>query len=108
MLAASILLVFALEEANTRYPWGSWVIVTSLVVAVACWIAFVGWEVWIESMGKVGREGQTAGRGRGRRGKMEPIFPMRLLRSRVLVGMLLSVPPFSFNSHAAIALTPYS
>jgi hypothetical protein len=87
MLAASILLVFALEEANTRYAWGSAAIITSLVAAAVCWVAFVGWEVWIEGMGEVTGEGG----GRGRRGKMEPIFPMRLLRSRVLVGMLLFV-----------------
>jgi asparagine N-glycosylation enzyme membrane subunit Stt3 len=45
MLAASILLVFALEEAGTRYAWGSVPIIVTLVVAVGCWVGFVGWEI---------------------------------------------------------------
>jgi MFS family permease len=76
MLGASILVVFALEEAGTRYAWGSAAIVGSLVVAVVAWFAFAGWEVWVEKRGQSG-------------GRQEPIFPMRLLKSRVLAGMLL-------------------
>jgi MFS family permease len=76
MLGASILVVFALEEAGTRYTWGSAAIFGSLIAAGVAWAAFVGWEVWVER--------QQRGQGR-----QEPIFPMRLLKSRVLAGMLL-------------------
>jgi hypothetical protein len=76
MLAASILLVFALEEAGTRYAWGSVPIIVTLVVAVGCWVGFVGWEIGLE---------------RWKGWKAEPIFPMRLLKDRILVGMLLCV-----------------
>jgi len=80
MLGASILIVFALEEAGGRYAWSSAAIVASLIVAGIGWIAFVGWEMWIERKQKgAGSEGT----------RQEPIFPMRLLRSRVLGGMLL-------------------
>jgi hypothetical protein len=76
MLAASILLVFALEEAGTRYAWRSVPIIVTLVVAVGCWVGFVGWEIGLE---------------RWKGWKAEPIFPMRLLKDRILVGMLLCV-----------------
>jgi MFS family permease len=80
MLGSSILVVFALEEAGSRYAWSSPAIVASLVVAGIAWIAFVGWEMWIEQKQKGdGSEGT----------RQEPLFPMRLLRSRVLGGMLL-------------------
>lgn len=75
MLAASILLVFSLEEAGTRYAWSSAAILCTLVVAVICWVAFVGWEMHLQKKRRTWRA--------------EPIFPMSLLRDRVLVGMLL-------------------
>jgi hypothetical protein len=76
MLGASILVVFALESAGTRYAWGSAAIVGSLVVGALAWGGFVGWEVWVERKQKGS-------------GRQEPIFPMRLLKSQVLAGMLL-------------------
>ncbi|KAE9362971.1 putative MFS multidrug transporter [Stipitochalara longipes BDJ] len=81
MLCASILVVFALEEAGSRYAWSSVAIVGSLVIAGVAWIAFVSWEMWIEQKQQgTGSEGT----------RQEPIFPMRLLKSRVLAGMLLN------------------
>ena len=76
MLGASVLVVFALESAGTRYAWGNAAIVGSLVVASVAWGMFVGWEVWVERKQKAGK-------------RQEPIFPMKLLKSRVLAGMLL-------------------
>jgi hypothetical protein len=73
MLTASILLVFSLEEAGTRYAWSSAAFLCTLVIAVASWIAFVVWELFIERKKKMA----------------EPIFPMMLLKNRVLAGMLL-------------------
>lgn len=72
LLTASVLLVFALEEAGQRYPWSSAVIVSTITLSGICWIAFVGWEYFIEKS----------------RSPQEPIFPMRLLKDRVLVGMM--------------------
>jgi hypothetical protein len=74
MLAASILVVFALEEAGTRYEWSSVAIICPLVIAVVSWISLVGWEIYLPR-----KKEMTA----------EPIFPMVLLKERILVGMLL-------------------
>jgi hypothetical protein len=75
MLASSVLLIFALEEGGARYSWNSAAIIASLVVAMACGIAFAGWELWIDS----------------ERSVQEPVFPPRILKDRVLVALLLYV-----------------
>lgn len=67
-----MLLVFALEEGGARYPWRSPAIVSIIVLAGASWIAFVCWEHYVEKL-------ESA---------QEPVFPLRLLKDRVLVGML--------------------
>jgi len=82
MLAASILLVFSLEEVGSRYSWKSVPIILTLVIAVLSWVAFAVWEIWLEKNEKV----------------QEPIFPMRLFGSRIFVGMMLYAPPSSFKS----------
>lgn len=73
-LAASILLVFALEEGGSRYPWNSAAIITTFVLAGVTWIAFVGWE------GIVGRVTKDV---------QEAMFPLRLVKDRIFVGLLL-------------------
>lgn len=73
MLVASILLVYALEEAGTRFSWGSAAIISPLVVGICSWLFFVQYELVIEKRQK----------------EQEPIFPMRLLKNRILAGMLL-------------------
>lgn len=75
MLTASILFVFTLEEAGTRFAWGSGAVIASLIFAVLLLVGFVTWEMFLERKGAV----------------QEPIFPMRLLKNRLLVGMLLWV-----------------
>jgi hypothetical protein len=75
MLVASILLVYALEEAGTRFSWDSAAIVCPLIVGILSWLLFVYYEVMLEKKKKV----------------KEPIFPMRLLKSRMLTGMFLYV-----------------
>ncbi len=72
LLAASILLVFALEEAGQRYSWKSAVIVSTITLAGICWISFIGWEYLLDKSPS----------------PQEPIFPLRLLKDRVLVGMM--------------------
>ena len=72
LLAASILLVFALEEAGQRYSWKSAVIISTIALAGICWVSFVGWEYLVDKS----------------RASQEPIFPLRLLKDRILVGMM--------------------
>ena len=74
LLAASILLVFALEEAGQRYSWKSAVIISTITLAGICWVSFVGWEYVVDTS----------------RSSQEPIFPLRLLKDRVMVGMMSS------------------
>lgn len=72
VLVASVLLVFALEEGGDRYPWDSAAVIASLVLSAVAWVAFVAWELWLERSHLV----------------QEPIFPMRLLKNRVVAGMM--------------------
>jgi len=75
MLVASILLIYCLEEAGTRYPWKSAAIISPLIISVVSWLSFVQYEVFLERKNKV----------------QEPILPMRLMKDRILAGMLLYV-----------------
>ncbi|KAI9842654.1 MAG: hypothetical protein M1837_007021 [Sclerophora amabilis] len=74
LLAASLLLVTALEEAGIRYPWRSALVITFLVVSGILWITFVAWEH------RVTRAASA----------QEPVFPWRFFQSRVRIGMILS------------------
>ncbi|KAH7233543.1 major facilitator superfamily domain-containing protein [Fusarium tricinctum] len=74
LLAASVLLVFALEEGGTRYPWSSAVVISSLVLAVALFIAFGFWEVHVEQSPS----------------KQEPVFPPSICKDRISSAMLLT------------------
>lgn len=48
LLAASTLLVFALQEAgSTMYAWSSSAIISTLVLSSVCWIAFFAWIAWL-------------------------------------------------------------
>jgi len=78
MLCASILLVLALEQAGTRYPWKSSAILSPLFISMFCWLSFVQCELRIDTD----------------RTDEEPIFPMRLLKDRVVAGMILFVDCF--------------
>jgi EmrB/QacA subfamily drug resistance transporter len=42
MMAASLALLLALDQAGTHYPWRSWPIIGLLVVSAALWILFAG------------------------------------------------------------------
>ncbi|KAK1590695.1 major facilitator superfamily domain-containing protein [Colletotrichum navitas] len=47
--AASILVIFALEQVVTEYPWNGVAIITAFVSSGAMWLAFVAWERWISA-----------------------------------------------------------
>jgi hypothetical protein len=88
LLAASVLLVFALESGGTLYHWNSGPIISTLVLSGVLWIVFIVWEVFLE------RKEAT----------QEPIFPMGLLKIRQLASMMWCVAetPYSPNT----SLTP--
>jgi hypothetical protein len=75
LLAASIILVTAFEEAANGRSWDSALVIAFLVVSVFLWAGFVLWE----------RKTTL------KNGRMEPIFPWRFLQSRVCIGMILLV-----------------
>ena len=60
LLAASVLLVFALEEGGARFSWGSAVIISTIVLAGIGWVSFVGWEYFVDKSASL----------------QEPIFPL--------------------------------
>jgi hypothetical protein len=72
LLAFSVLLVFALEEAGSRYHWSSPVIIVTIVFSAVAGVGFVSWEWWIERA----------------KGKQEPTFPLSLLKESVLASMI--------------------
>ncbi|PNY23179.1 MFS-type transporter YusP [Tolypocladium capitatum] len=83
LLASSILLVFALEEGGTRFPWGSGAVVSTLVLAIVLGVAFAAWEVYTEKSSS----------------RQEAVFPPSICKDRLLAAMLLYVltrPP-AFN-----------
>ncbi|KAJ4022772.1 hypothetical protein NW766_001819 [Fusarium irregulare] len=72
-LAASILIVFALEQGGVAYSWGSGAIVSTFVLSGVLWIAFVVWERLLSK----------------KDGVREPMFPWSLVHSRFVMGLLL-------------------
>ncbi|KFY35638.1 hypothetical protein V494_05739, partial [Pseudogymnoascus sp. VKM F-4513 (FW-928)] len=69
LLVASVLLVFALQQAGSQeYAWSSPVIVATLVISAISWVAFIGWIAWLES-GKSGL-------------KTKAIFPLSIAMKR--------------------------
>lgn len=73
-LAASILLVFALQEGGSRFPWNSAAIIATFILSGITWMAFLGWE------GIVGRLTNNV---------QEAVFPLRLIKDRIFIGLLL-------------------
>lgn len=72
-LAASVLIIFALEQGGVVYPWDSAAIVTTLVLSGILWLGFITWE-------------RQLSKGNG---VCEPIFPWRLVHDRFVMGLLL-------------------
>lgn len=75
LLAASILLIAALEEGGTEYSWDSSVVLSLLSLSVVLWIVFLHWERHLGT----------------RRSTQEPMLPWRLLNDRFIMGFLLYV-----------------
>lgn len=77
LLAASALLVFAFESAGINYGWNSVTIIATLVLGCVLFIGFIMWEIWLQQ-----RPVQIP----------EPVFPPRILKSRLMVSMFAYVP----------------
>ncbi|MCJ1393515.1 hypothetical protein MMC18_006390 [Xylographa bjoerkii] len=90
-LAASVLLVFALEQAGTVYAWNSPAIVCSFVASGLLLVIFIGWENIVEKVSN---------------GLQEPIIPGRLFRKRVFVGLILNAFFTGFPFVSAIINIP--
>ncbi|KAF5620627.1 major facilitator superfamily transporter [Fusarium tjaetaba] len=73
-LAASILIIFALEQGGVAYSWGSGAIVSTFVLSGVLWIAFVLWERLLSKS----------------HGVREPMFPWSLVHNRFVMGLLLN------------------
>jgi len=74
LLAASALLIFALEEGGNQYSWKSAVILSSLSISLILWAGFIYWEKAVENRFKAA---------------VEPVFPWRLTRNRFFIGAAL-------------------
>jgi hypothetical protein len=75
LAAASILLVFAMQEAGSFvWSWSSPVIIGTLATAAACWALLAIWEYYLCRASRHG---------------IQPIFPMSLTRSRIYLSCLL-------------------
>lgn len=72
LLASSVLLVFAFEEAGTRYSWNSPVIISTIVIAGVAGITSFVWETFVDKATSL----------------QEPVFPPSLLKDRLLSAML--------------------
>ena len=75
ILAASCMHIFAFESAGVLdFEWNSPTILSLLVLSASCWITFVLWQLFLESR---------------RQGRVQPVFPFRIVRHRVMVAVVL-------------------
>jgi len=65
-------LIFALQEAGVSHPWGSGVIIGTLVTGIVLFFTFGVYETWITY-----------------RTETDPIFPIRFLRNPSMALILL-------------------
>ncbi|KAA8905057.1 major facilitator superfamily transporter [Sphaerosporella brunnea] len=89
-LAASILLVFPLQQAGTKYAWNSAPVISTFILSGVLWTAFIAWERWLSFS----------------KSKQEPVLPWWLVKDRMFVGMLLNAFFTGFPFMAAIVNLP--
>lgn len=73
LLAATLLLVTALDEANEQFSWKSAFTITLLSISGVLWIMFSFWERYVTRSNE----------------RMEPVFPWRFFQNRVWIATLL-------------------
>jgi hypothetical protein len=76
LVVATTLLVAAFEEAGEAFAWNSAYVIALLTISGVFWITFFFWERFVTKD----------------IGIMEPLFPWRLITSRISLGMILYVP----------------
>jgi MFS family permease len=73
LLAASVFLIVAIEEAGTSFAWDSVIVITFLFLSVSLLGTFFAWQRYLYlSMSP-----------------REPVFPWEFMKNRVLMGMYL-------------------
>ncbi|KAK4161241.1 major facilitator superfamily domain-containing protein [Cladorrhinum sp. PSN259] len=93
-LAASILVVFALEQGGVVYNWDSAAIITPFALSGVFWVVFVLWERRASLSLKKGAA------------DTEPLFPWRLACNRLVLGLLLNAFLTGFPFMAALINIP--
>lgn len=73
LLAASVLLIVAIEEAGISFAWSSALVIAFLVVAGLLLILFFAWQWYLDHT----------------KSAREPVFPWPFVKKRVLMGMYL-------------------
>ncbi|KAI5917481.1 MFS multidrug transporter-like protein [Camillea tinctor] len=74
LLVSTVLLVAALEEGGTRFPWRSGFVIALLTLSSLGWIVFLLWERHVTLRSKL----------------QAPVFPWRFAQSRVYIGLTLN------------------
>ncbi|OJJ38042.1 hypothetical protein ASPWEDRAFT_734149 [Aspergillus wentii DTO 134E9] len=75
VLAASMLIIAALQEGNLDYQWSSGAIITLIALSGVLWLVFVAWEWFISH----------------RQTQIEPMLPWRMAKNRIFLGVALYV-----------------
>ncbi|GKT93539.1 MFS multidrug transporter protein [Colletotrichum tofieldiae] len=73
LLSSSVLIVFGFEEAGSRYPWNSPVVISTIAIGGCLFLVFFACEY------VVGKPQYP----------QEPVFPLRLMKDRHFVGLIL-------------------
>ncbi|KAI1261413.1 drug resistance transporter [Xylariaceae sp. FL1019] len=72
LLAAMTLWITSFEQAANLYPWASATVLAPLIVSIILWVLFLASQWWVTA----------------RDGKVEPVFPWRFCRDRVVMGII--------------------
>ncbi|KAI1347291.1 major facilitator superfamily transporter [Xylaria sp. FL0043] len=91
-LAASILLVFALQQGGVAYPWDSGAIISVFILSGLAWIAFILWERQLSFRSVVCEP--------------EAMFPWNLAKNRFILGLFINGFLTGFPFMAAIINIP--
>ncbi|KAF2786130.1 MFS multidrug transporter-like protein [Melanomma pulvis-pyrius CBS 109.77] len=74
LLAASVFMVVALENAGLRHPWKSPIVAVPITISGILWLLFVFWERTLTI----------------KKGIREPVFPWSFLNNRLSFGLFLT------------------
>ena len=76
VIAASVLVVFSLQEAGLKdNVWGTAIFIVPLIVGCVCWALLFGWEVVVAQLWE---------------GRIATMFPLSLIKKRVYMGYVFA------------------